>query len=236
MRIGLLECDHVDDRYRPIAGDYRNMFAALLSEPLPDAELVAYDAAAGVLPAAPDECDAWLCSGSRFSVYDDLGWIGELASFVRKVADAGTPFVGICFGHQLIAHALGGRTERAESGWAAGAHRLDVVRTEPWMQPPRTSLNLLFMHQDQVRRVPDGGEVLACTVHCQIAVLRVGESMLGIQAHPEFGAPYLEALLDACVARIGEERTATARRSLATSTDERVAATWMVRFLRGPAG
>jgi GMP synthase-like glutamine amidotransferase len=233
MRVGLLECDHVDERNRPVAGDYRDMFAAMLAVPLPHAELVAYDACAGQLPASPAECDAWLCSGSRWSVYEERPWIDEVSAFVRGLRDAGAPFVGVCFGHQLLAHALGGRVERAAAGWAAGAHRLDVVRPEPWMRPALASPNLLFMHQDQVTRLPDGAEVLACTVHCQVAMFRVGESMVGIQAHPEFGAPYVAALLDQRVARIGEERTAAARRSLAEPIDGGVVAAWIAAVLQG---
>jgi GMP synthase-like glutamine amidotransferase len=231
LRIGLLECDHVDEHNRTFAGDYVDMFRALLVEPLPHAEIIPYDARNGVLPDSPRDCDAWLCSGSRHSVYEDLDWIGDLSAFVRDARHAGSPFVGICFGHQLIAHALGGRTERADLGWAAGAHRIDITRPAPWMDPPRSSAELLFMHQDQVRELPEGGEVLACTDHCQVAVLAVGDRMLGIQAHPEFGPRYVEALLDDRVGRIGAERTEAARRSLARPTDEAAVARWIARFL-----
>src|SRR4051794_36622829 len=92
------------------------MFSELL-----DVELVPFDVVNGVLPSSPDECDGWLAGGSRFSVYDDRPWIHSTSAFVRKVRDAGAPYVGICFGHQLLAHALGGRTEKASVGWGVGA-------------------------------------------------------------------------------------------------------------------
>jgi GMP synthase-like glutamine amidotransferase len=231
MRIGLLECDEVDEHNRDIAGGYPDMFRALFAGPLPHAEVVTYDARNGVLPGSPDECDAWVCPGSRHSVYDDFDWISELSGFVRDVHGSGTPLVGVCFGHQLIAHSLGGLTEPADIGWAAGVHRVDVTRPEPWMDPPRTSADLLFMHQDQVREVPPGGEVLACTEHCQVAVLRVGPRTLGIQAHPEFSPRYLEALLEDRVDRIGAERTERARRSLVQPNDNDLVARWIARFL-----
>jgi GMP synthase-like glutamine amidotransferase len=232
VRIGLLECDHVDEHNLAVAGDYRDMFASLLRRAAPQVELQHYDVSgAGELPAAPDECDAWLCSGSRRSVYDDVGWIHDLAGFVREVHAAGAPFVGICFGHQLIAHALGGRTERAAEGWGVGAHELDVVQREPWMQPPVERPTLLFMHQDQVRRVPEGSVVLACALHCEIAAFRVGTTMLGIQAHPEFRPEYLAALLGDRIGRIGPETTSRARESLDRPTDDAAVARWIVRFL-----
>jgi GMP synthase-like glutamine amidotransferase len=233
VRIGLLECDHVDEHNRTVAGDYSDMFRQMLAGPLPHAEVVTFDARNGVLPGSPHDCDAWLCTGSRHSVYEDLDWIRDLSGFVRRAGEAEVPFVGICFGHQLIAHSLGGRTERAAVGWAAGAHLVDITRPEPWMDPPLTSARLLFMHQDQVQDLPEGAEVLACTEHCQVAALRVGPSMLGIQAHPEFSVVYLEALLDDRVGRIGEERTERARRSLAEPIDDETVARWIARFLEG---
>lgn len=226
LRVGLLECDHVDERFRSIAGDYADMFAALL----PDVDLVPYDVCNGALPAAPDECDGWVATGSRRSVYDDVGWIAALSGFVRSVRDTGAPYVGICFGHQLLAHALGGRTQRA-SAWGAGAHRMEVCATEAWMDPPTETATLLYLHQDQVTALPEGTVVLGRTEHCPIAMVRVGRAMLGMQAHPEFPADYLAALLGARAERIGAARTARARHSLASPTDAGVIARWIVRFL-----
>lgn len=235
MRVGILECDHVDARHRGIAGDYTDMFATLLAAPLGDAELVAYDVRNGSLPASPDACDAWVATGSRASVYDEAGWIDDVARFVREVRTVGAPYVGVCFGHQLLAHALGGRTERAPGGWGAGARRVEVVAREPWMAPAAGALNLLFMHQDQVTEVPAGASVLARATHCPVAMLRVGDAMLGIQAHPEFSAAFVDALLAEREERIGSEAAAAARRSLVEPTDEGVIAGWVAGFLRAAA-
>lgn len=226
MRIGLLECDHVSARFRSITGDYAEMFAALL----PGVELVPYDVIGGQQPGSPTECDGWLATGSRHSVYEDLEWISDTAAFVRTVATAGVPFVGVCFGHQLLAHALGGTVEKAASGWGAGIRRLDVVQTEPWMQPVQENCHLHFMHQDQVTRAPDGAVVLACADHCEVAMFRVG-AMLGVQAHPEFTVAYAEALLTDRTERIGGERVGEALASLTVPTDEAVVARWVASFL-----
>lgn len=220
-RIGLLECDHVDDRFRSIAGDYLDMFAVLL----PHLDLVPYDACNGRLPSSPDDCDGWVATGSRRSVYDDEPWIHALSGFVRSIREAGAPYAGICFGHQLLAHALGGRTARAGSGWGAGAHDMAVRDREPH------TVRLLYMHGDQVADVPEDGVVLGKTDHCPVAMLQVGSSMLGMQAHPEFPPAYLEALLDVRVGRIGEEKTAAARASLEGPLDAAVAARWIASNL-----
>jgi len=232
MRVGILLCDHVLERYLPIAGDYIDMFTAMVAEAHPGAEVVPYDAVRGQLPAAPNECDAWICTGSSASVYDEEPWITALSSFVRAVHDGGVPLVGICFGHQLIAHALGGRTTRAEVGWGVGSIPMDIVANQPWMTPPLPTVTLLYSHQDQVTELPPGGAVLAATPNCPIAMFGLGDDILGIQAHPELGAPYVRALLVDRIDRIGEAGTAAALTSLAQPIDERTMARWIGEFLR----
>jgi GMP synthase-like glutamine amidotransferase len=203
------------------------MFAALFG----DVQLQPFDVCQGELPSAPDQCDAWLCTGSRRSVYDTDGWIEPAAQFVRDVRVACVPFVGVCFGHQLLAHALGGRVEKSGYGWGAGIHAVRVVRSEPWMQPTQDRLNLHFMHQDQVTRAPNDAVVMGCSDHCDVAMFGVGETMVGIQAHPEFTVPYADALLADRTERVGGDRAEEARRSFTTPTDEAVVARWLTSFL-----
>lgn len=217
-RIGILECDHVDERYASIGGDYFDMFAALL----PTLDLIRYDVVNGAVPSSPDECDGWLATGSRHSVYEDLRWIAATGAFVEKVHADGAPFVGICFGHHLLAHFTGGRTERA-AGWGVGAHDLTSGG----------AARLLYMHQDQVVSLPGDAALVASTDHCPNAVIRVGESMLGVQAHPEFSGEYVEALLHAREERIGHDVVEAALASLDVPRDEEVAAGWILDVLAG---
>lgn len=215
-RIGLLECDHVDDRYRSIGGDYFDMFEALL----PTCDLVRYDVIGGDVPEQPGECDGWVITGSRHSVYEDLPWIKRAGALVAEAQAAEVPVVGICFGHQLLAHFTGGRTEKAATGWGVGAHDLT------------TGQRLLYLHQDQVTLVPRDGHVVASTDHCPNAVITVGRTSLGIQAHPEFPAEYLAALLEAREERIGHDLVEQALASLDAPRDEAVAVSWMLRTLQ----
>lgn len=231
VKIGLLECDHVAERFRHIAGDYRQMFAALLEHHAPHLRLKPFDVCNGELPDSLDACNAYLCTGSRYSVYDDLGWIHALKDFVRRAHEVGKPFIGICFGHQLLAEALGGKTTKAPEGWGVGVHSIEVARAEGWMRPPQAACRLQFMHQDQVERLPEQGVLLGVSDHCPAAMFRVGRAMLGIQAHPEFPAAYSDALLLDRTERIGAELVQAARASLARATDEGVAAKWMAEFL-----
>ncbi|HZS05257.1 MAG TPA: gamma-glutamyl-gamma-aminobutyrate hydrolase family protein [Blastocatellia bacterium] len=235
MNVGLLECDHVLERYRHIAGDYREMFAALFSRHAPQLTLRPFNVCNGEFPATVDACDAYLCTGSRHSVYEDVDWINSLKGFVRQAYEAGRPFVGICFGHQMLAEALGGKTAKAPQGWGVGIHDVEIVRSEPWMQPEQTNCRLQYMHQDQVQRLPGRGVLLAESDHCPVAMFRVGDTMLGIQAHPEFLPAYCEALMLDRIERIGAERAAAGLASLGQATDEGVVTSWIARFCNLPA-
>jgi GMP synthase-like glutamine amidotransferase len=224
MIVGLLECDHVDDRFRDVTeGDYLDLFGRLFAAHAPELELRPYDVIGGELPPGPDACDGWICTGSRHSAYDDLPWIAGLQAFIRDIAASGRPYVGICFGHQVLAQAMGGRVARSDAGWGAGVRAVTLA--------DGASMRLHFMHQDQVVELPPGGEVLGRAEHCPVAVLAVGERLLGIQAHPEFTDAYSAALLVDRELRIGAEATAEAAATLGQPTDDGAAASWIGRFL-----
>jgi GMP synthase-like glutamine amidotransferase len=231
MKIGLLECDHVAERFRHIAGDYRDMFTTLFRESSPQISWQFFDVCHGEFPASVEACDAYLTTGSRFSAYDDCDWIQTLKGFIRHIHKANLPFVGICFGHQILAEALGGRVEKAESSWGAGIHRVKIIQHEPWMEPGQRSCGLQFMHQDQVVRMPQESIVLGRTEDCPVAVFRVGETMLGIQPHPEFPKTYCEVLIRDRIELIGETKALAALNSLSLTTDEEIVAKWISNFL-----
>jgi len=233
MKIGILECDHVLERFRHIAGDYREMFTDLFSRHAPQIALRTFDVCNGEFPSSLDSCDAYLATGSRFSAYDDVDWIHALKNLVRRIQEAKKPFVGVCFGHQIMAEALGGKVARADLGWGVGVHSVEVIRPEDWMRPEQSSCGLQYMHQDQVERLPEGGVVIGRSDHCPVAMFRAGDSMLGIQAHPEFPKAYSEALLLDRIERIGGARVNEALASLDLQTDESAVTKWIVEFLEG---
>jgi GMP synthase-like glutamine amidotransferase len=228
-RAGLLVVGHVDERSRHIAGDYPELFAALLA-PL-GIEVVPYAAEDGQLPLSLDECDGWLCSPSRLSVYDDEPWIKDVEDVLRDAIARERPFVGICFGHQLLAQALGGRVERAEAGWGVGVQQYEIVEELDCMRPPLTTCSLIASHQDQVVDVPNDAHVIARSESCPVAGLAVGQRMWTLQGHPEFVPALADHLLAGRVALIGAERVAVARASLTRPTDRDVVARWIAATL-----
>jgi len=228
---GLLVVGHVDEKSRHIAGDYPELFSALLA-PV-GIEVVPYFAANGQLPASLDECDGWLCSPSRNSVYDDEPWIAGVEQLLLEAIDRERPFVGICFGHQLLAQALGGRVERAPDGWGVGVQQYEVVESLTAMEPALDRFSLIASHEDQVVDVPAGARVVARADYCPVAALAVGERIWTVQGHPEFVPRLADHLLSGRVPLIGARRVEAARESLTRPTDREAIAQWIAATFRG---
>ncbi len=224
MKLGLLQCDHVDEAFHGIAGDYNDMFARWLP-----ADWRVYDLPAGESPRSLGECDAWVSTGSYLSVYDDVPWIHNFAAVVRALHAERRPFLGVCFGHQMMGHALGGRVAKSPRGWGNGVHEFRVHQTEPWMRPPLESVNLLMSCRDQVEQLPPGAQVLAGDAHCPVGIFRLG-TLLGIQGHPEWSREYAEALLLSRHDRIGADLVAQARATLHQPTEASELAAWTSRY------
>jgi GMP synthase-like glutamine amidotransferase len=230
-RIGLLMVGHVDPKSVHIAGDYPELFAELLDGQ--DLELVRYDIDRGHFPAAVAECDGWLCGPSRSSAYDDLPWRPDAEALLREIVATEVPYVGICFGHQLLAQALGAPVIAAADGWQVGARDYDLVDRPPWMDPASERITLIASHQDQVAALPDGAELLASGADggCPIAGFTVGARAWTLQPHPEFVPPLADHLLAGRVELIGAERVRAARQSLGRPLDRKLVARWIARFV-----
>ena len=224
-RLGLLVVGHVDPASMHIAGDYPALFSALL-EPT-GVEVVPYAVDEGETPGSLDECDGWITSPSRLSVYDDVAWIADVEAIIREAVAREYPFVGICFGHQLLAQALGGRVEPAASGWGVGVHDYTITGRVACMEPPLDRLALIASHQDQVAEVPSGARVIASSEYCPVAGLAVGDRVWSLQGHPEFVPELADHLLAGRVELIGAEKVAAARGSLARATDRHAVAAWI---------
>jgi GMP synthase-like glutamine amidotransferase len=222
---GLLVVGHVDERSRHIAGDYPELFADLLA-PF-DVRVVPYAVDEDELPQSLRECDGWLCSPSRLSVYDDVPWIADVEEIIRTAIRDDHPFVGICFGHQLLAQALGGRVERAAGGWGVGVHEYEMLRHVAAMHPRLERCALIASHEDQVVEVPTGVDVIARADYCPVAGLAAGERVWSLQAHPEFVPELADELLSLRVGLIGPERVEAARSSLRRPSDRGTVAAWI---------
>ena len=232
MKIGILKTDVVREEWVPRFGEYPDMFIRLLGDRAPDLQFEVYDAMNGEYPSDLDEVDAYLITGSKFSVYDDLPWIHELLAFIRRIFEHGKKIVGICFGHQAVAQALGGETRKADAGWGVGIHHHRFAERPPWLDDGDLSFSVLVSHQDQVTANADGARTLAGSEFCPNAVCQIGDQVLTLQGHPEFVPEYSLEIMDFRRERIGEDRYAAGTASLAEAPATDRMANWIINFLR----
>lgn len=233
MRIGILETGQPPDELITKHGDYPEMFERLLRNADPALEFAVYHVTGEQLPGDVDECDAWLITGSRHGVYDDLPWIEPLKRFLKAAYDAGVPIVGICFGHQILAEALGGRATKSDKGWGLGVEQYNVHQKPGWMTGIDGEFALHALHQDQVTELPADAEVLAGSDFCPYAVLAYGGNAISIQPHPEFPTEYLRDMIEHRRATSLSEAEADAGlAALGTPVHARQAAEWIVNFLK----
>ncbi|MEM9582399.1 MAG: type 1 glutamine amidotransferase [Pseudomonadota bacterium] len=176
MNIGILECGHTMPEIAEEHGDFPEMFARLLDGY--GFTFRAFDVENMVFPDTIRDCDGWLLTGSKHGAYDELPFIAPLEDFIRNAYAASVPLVGICFGHQLIAQALGGQVEKFEGGWALGLTEYQFENGD--------SLKLNAWHQDQILDLPQDATVLASNAFCKHAALVYGDKAYSIQPHPEF--------------------------------------------------
>ncbi len=195
MKIGLLVFDHVSPELVGLAGDYDTMFRRLLAGHT-DVELLAYDVINGQIPSSPTECDGWLTTGSRHSVNDDFDWIHETEDFTRKTATVGIPFVGICFGHQLLAKAFGGTVARSARGWGVGVKTVHLAQGLSFIPADVESFRIVNSHRDQIQELPRDAVTVGWNDHCPVSAMTVGPSILGIQGHPEMEVAYAQSLIE----------------------------------------
>lgn len=211
------------------------MHARLLGHAAPELDLQHIDVIGGQpLPDLAD-VDGLLVAGSRLDADDPRPWIRALAGLLREAHERDVPTVGICFGHQLIALALGGRVARAEVGWGVGVHAAELTGEGQELLGGPVRFSLLHSHQDQVVALPPGGRVLAASAHAPIAALEVG-SLLGFQGHPEFTPAYAAALMDGRADRIPADVRTRAHASLAMPTHHLEVAGWIAHHLGSRTG
>lgn len=220
MQIGILQTGHAPDALRAAHGDYPDMFARLLAGH--GLSFARYDVEAMEFPASAKAAEGWLITGSRHGVYEDHPFIPPLEAFIREATGAGVPVVGICFGHQIIARALGGEVEKFRGGWAVGP-------TEYQIEGQTFRLNA--WHQDQVIRPPLGARTVGTAPACPHAALIYGDRAFSVQPHPEFDRAFTEGLMRTRAPGVVPEPVlADARARLDIPTDSGAMAQRIARF------
>lgn len=234
MRVTIIETGRAPGRLSEDYPRYPDMFAALLANADPAMRFDTVALVDGAVLPDPAQCEAVVITGSPAGVYDQTPWMDPLRGFIREAFATRTPMVGVCFGHQIIADAMGGDVRKSEKGWGLGRHVYDVLDAPGWMEGAGKTVSLSVSHQDQVITPPKGAVTLARSAHTEHAMLAYEAApVMTMQGHPEFSDLFVAALYSARRGKsLSDTQVDGAIASLASPVDSALVGKWMARFLR----
>ncbi|MCR4737460.1 MAG: type 1 glutamine amidotransferase [Bacteroidales bacterium] len=214
-KVNLLLCDTFPGLLPESIPSHEYLFEKRFHSVDPNIIFKVYRTLDGELPEHPAADELYLITGSNNAAYDTLPWILSLQEWIRMAAKQQVPLVGICFGHQVIAQALGGRVERYAGGWGVGIREMEVLDKEllPWF--PDNKMRLIVNHHDQVMELPEGAIPLATSDFCRYESFRIGHHILTFQGHPEFTVDYERHL----ILNHAEDEDDTVKRQALTSLE-----------------
>jgi GMP synthase-like glutamine amidotransferase len=207
-------------------------FRALLQPLRPGWTFTAFQVKDGEFPGRLQDFDGVVITGSPASANSNEAWVLRLLDTIRDIDAKKIPTVGICFGHQAIARALGGEVIKNPGGWGFGVSPTDFSTAEKWMEPKRKTLNLYAAHSEQVLRPPVGAIVLGGDAFCAVGSYKIGDHIFTTEYHPEMTQDFILALADEIAPYVGVGHAAAAKQQIQhESVDGEIFARWMVNFL-----
>ncbi|WP_338720765.1 gamma-glutamyl-gamma-aminobutyrate hydrolase family protein [Devosia sp. XK-2] len=232
MKVTTIEVGRVPESLQRDYVPYRDMFQTMFSSTGLAFEHEAVDVLGGQALPDPEGLEAIAITGSSAGVYEDHAWLDPLRDFIRKAYEARTPMLGICFGHQVMADALGGEVRKSEKGWGLGRHQYRVTARPQFMAGAPETLSIVCSHQDQVIVAPSEAEVVLASEFTPNAGLfyRTGQA-LSFQPHPEFDDSYGAALVELRRGRASDEVIAKAMASFASTSDSARLRDYIAQFM-----
>ena len=186
MRFGILKAARASQRGREELGDYDGMFKSLLAQPGDIWDV--FEVKEGEFPENLTPFDGMVITGSPASAYDDEPWIHRLTDIIREAYQKGIPLLGVCFGHQIVAQALGGEVTKNPGGWDLGLNSIELTqegRQLELLADAPDSIKVLEVHQDIVFKLPPGAVNLAQSPTTKSEMYHLGERVFCLQGHPE---------------------------------------------------
>ncbi|MCK1358029.1 type 1 glutamine amidotransferase [Bradyrhizobium sp. 199] len=231
-RITIIETGLVPQNHRERHGSFPDMFERMVRAEDPAITVDVVSIPDGDALPDPRKLEAVLITGAAAGVYDGLDWIAPLEDFVRRAYANKTPMVGVCFGHQLIAQALGGTVRKSEKGWAIGRHVYQVLPENGVIAGEEVAI--AASHQDQVIEPPnDALTILSSDFTPHAGLLYANGATLTVQPHPEFDVEFAKVCCDLRDGKAPDDVVATARTSLGEPMDSAKLGGAITRFLAG---
>ena len=232
MKAAILQCDNVLAKFQPQFGDYPAMIEQMFDGVDLALSFDTYDCRQGQFPGDINEYDFYITTGSKASAYEDSAWIGQLIEFVRQLDKQQKKLIGICFGHQIIALARGGKVEKSDNGWGIGIAGNRIISRPEWMSDGPAEINILVSHQDQITELPDDTILIAENDFCPFFIVQWGNHFLSIQGHPEWNTDYSRTLINDRKAIIPPDRIKAALNSLQIAPDNALFVRLIMEFVQ----
>ena len=194
-RINILLCDTFPGRLPDFIPNYESLFFDLFDTVAERLSYGIYQTWQGELPSAINRDEIYLIPGSLDAAYDDKPWSVALLQWIERAYSHGAKLMGVCFGHQAIARALGGEVRKYEGGFGAGVRKSRVIDDEMKPYFPQQEMRLLYSHHDQVVTLPQDAVLCATSDFCKNESFRIGRQVVTFQGHPEFTVAYSRHLL-----------------------------------------
>ena len=214
IRVNILLCDTFPGRLPDFIPNYESLFMDLFAAIGEQVSYKIFQTWQGELPPSVNTDEIYLVPGSLDSAYDDKPWIVALVKWIEHAYCRGAKLMGVCFGHQVIARALGGEVRPYEGGFGTGVRASHVIDEEMRRYFPDGEMRLLYSHHDQVMTLPPDAVLCATSDFCKNESFRIGHQVVTFQGHPEFTVAYSRHLLTNCSDDLDEPVRLAALQSL----------------------
>tara|TARA_B100000530_G_scaffold210376_1_gene134672 strand:+ start:4384 stop:5085 length:702 start_codon:yes stop_codon:yes gene_type:complete len=232
MKIGILNSDTVQIDGAAEFGQYPEMFSKVFWTLDPNIQFKTYEVQYNDYPQDLNECDAYLITGSKASCYDNVQWIHALKEFIKALHKNKKKLIGVCFGHQIIAEALGGSVRKSPSGWHAGVDSISLNNDALEYGDQGKKYNLVFSHQDEVKRLPRNATLIAESASCPIGMFLIENHIFCTQGHIELDKKFARMIYDFRKKQIGDSKHQHACETLEMQTDEHEVAKSLLEFIK----